>query len=157
MPKPAETRLGHRRRVVASDPVVAAPVEVQRAPDPNPAWLDSTKAAWAAYWRSDISRIVLDVDAPSISRLFALYDQHERAMDVVRKALVVKGSTGQIRTNPLADHALKLEGVILRLENELGLTPLARSRLGIAIARSPTVDGMSRPPSPYQHLRAVND
>jgi P27 family predicted phage terminase small subunit len=156
MPKPADKVQGHRARPVVKDPVVQAP-EVQRTPDPKADWLDSTKTAWAVYWRSDVARIVLDVDAPSIFRLFSLYDQHERSMDVVRMALVVKGSTGQIRTNPLADHALKLEGVILRLENELGLTPLARSRLGIQIARVPTTEGMAQAPSPYGHLRAVND
>jgi hypothetical protein len=105
MPKPADKVQGHRARPVVKDPVVQAP-EVQRTPDPKADWLDSTKTAWAVYWRSDVARIVLDVDAPSIFRLFSLYDQHERSMDVVRMALVVKGSTGQIRTNPLADHAM---------------------------------------------------
>jgi P27 family predicted phage terminase small subunit len=65
-----------------------------------------------------------------------MYDQYSRVQKVVKKSLVVRGSTGQIRTNPLAEHALKLETQILRLENELGLTPMARQRLGIAVGEA---------------------
>ena len=67
-----------------------------------------------------------------------MYDQYARVQKVVKKSLVVRGSTGQIRTNPLAEHALKLETQILRLENELGLTPMARQRLGIAVGEAAT-------------------
>ena len=59
-------------------------------------------------------------------------------MDVVRKALVVRGSTGQIRANPLADLALRLDASIVRLENELGVTPAARGRMGIRISAPET-------------------
>jgi P27 family predicted phage terminase small subunit len=86
-----------------------------------------------------------------------MYDQHSRAMEVVGKALVVKGSTGQIRANPLADLALKLEGSIGRLEGELGLTPAARQRMGIRLVqpvRQPTAAPETRP-SRYAHLREV--
>jgi phage terminase small subunit len=154
LPKPADQSHGHRRRRVAKDATVQAPAEPQ-VKMPSEDWLDSTKAAWAVYWKSDVARVVLDVDEPSIRRLFGLYDQHERAMEVVRKALVVRGSTGQIRTNPLADHALRLEGAILRLEDVLGITPAGRSRLGIGVNhpadRGPVGLGAGR----YAHLRVV--
>jgi len=47
---------------------------------------------------------------------------------------MVAGSQGQPRLNPALDGLMKLEGAILRLENELGLTPSARLRLGITFA-----------------------
>jgi P27 family predicted phage terminase small subunit len=93
----------------------------------------ATERAWDAFWRSPMAGLTAEVDIQPIVRLFGLYAQHEKAAEVVSQALMVKGSTGQIRVNPLADHMLKLEGAILRLENELGLTPMARARLGIEI------------------------
>ena len=47
---------------------------------------------------------------------------------------MVAGSQGQPRLNPALDGLMKLETAILRLENELGLTPSARLRLGITFA-----------------------
>ena len=47
-----------------------------------------------------------------------------------------KGSTGQPKVNPLIELVLKLEDKMLKLENELGLTPLARQRLGIAFGEA---------------------
>jgi phage terminase small subunit len=47
-------------------------------------------------------------------------------------ALLGTGSKGQAIINPLILLTLKLEEKILKLEQELGLTPLARQRLGIA-------------------------
>jgi len=42
-----------------------------------------------------------------LSGVFGMYDQYARVQKVVKKSLVVRGSTGQIRTNPLAEHAFK--------------------------------------------------
>ena len=81
-----------------------------------------------------MAAVASEVDLPVIRRLFVMYDQYEKAIEIVSKAIVVKGSTGQIRVNPVGDYAFKLAGQILRLEEELGLTPLSRQRLGIAVA-----------------------
>ena len=50
--------------------------------------------------------------------------------------LLAEGSKGQAVINPLIQLTLKLEEKILRLEQELGLTPLARQRLGIAFGEA---------------------
>ena len=155
VPKPADKLLGHRKRTPRAVKAEASPVV-----EPMEGWLPATKEAWATYWSSDLAAITLGVDRPSIRRLFDMYDQYARAMDVVRAALVVRGSTGQLRTNPLADHALRLDGVILRLENELGLTPAARGRLGISVSRPVADEGRDAPDGGpdlgmYRHLRAV--
>ncbi|MGQ0669340.1 MAG: P27 family phage terminase small subunit [Actinomycetota bacterium] len=125
--KSPEAAQGHRTRNV-----IALPGRRERdTPEPPEGLLPATTVSWATFWADDIAGLVREVNVPVVARLFELYDQRARAMEVVKLALVVKGSTGQVRVNPLADYVLKLEGAILRLENELGLTPMARLRLGI--------------------------
>ncbi len=155
LPKDPDKLLGHRRRAPRATPGASGAGIGQ--PEPRPEWRDDTKASWRAYWSSDLALLALDVDAPAIARLFAMYDQHARSMELVSQALVVRGSTGQIRTNPLADHALRLESAIVRLENELGLTPAARTRMGLVIRRA-VPQPLGAPvtkPSRYEHLREV--
>jgi P27 family predicted phage terminase small subunit len=154
LPKDPSKLHGHRPVAAPRRPVQA--VEFT-PPDPVAEWRDDTKTAWATYWGSDLAGMALAVDTPAIRRLFSMYDQYARAMEVVGKALVVKGSTGQIRANPLADYALKLDSAILRLENELGLTPAGRNRLGIQI-RLPIHQPTTAPSvtdSPYAHLKVA--
>jgi P27 family predicted phage terminase small subunit len=156
LPKDPEALLGHRARAQRQRAEPAAP-SGPRIPAARAEWRPETRAAWRAFWRSEMAGVTAAVDLPAIHRLFAMYDQHARAMEVVGKALVVKGSTGQIRANPLADLALKLEGSIGRLEGELGLTPAARQRMGIRLVqpvRQPAVAPETRP-SRYAHLREV--
>lgn len=118
-----------------------------KTPPPPDDLSDAAKKAWRAYWRSGVATTE-DVDLPVVRRLFSLYTQHERAAEVVKQALVVKGSMGQIRVNPLADHVLKLESAILRLENELGLTPGSRARLGVTLTAPEDV----KPPAVIDEL-----
>lgn len=135
LPKPADRAQGHRKRGT----VVALPAPTGLAyepPRPPPNLLKATRDAWDAYWRSDVAGLTQEVDLPALRRLFRIYDQFDRAMAIVQKAMAVKGSTGQIRVNPLADYAAKLDTQALRLENELGLTPLARQRLSSAVGEA---------------------
>ncbi len=130
LPKPKERLAGHRQ----AGPALELVSEPSPAPEPPVELSEEVATAWEAYWRSDVARVASEVDLPVVRRLFRMYEQYEQALEVVRKAIVVRGSTGQIRVNPLADYAFKLSGQILRLEEELGLTPLSRQRLGIALA-----------------------
>lgn len=155
LPKDPDALLGHRSKAPRA-PSAPAPGAF-RPPRARADWLPATRAAWRAFWASDMASVAAAVDLPAIGRLFAMYDQHARAMEVVGKALVVRGSTGQIRANPLADLALKLEGSIGRLEGELGLTPAARQRMGIRLVqpvRQPTAAPETKA-SRYAHLREV--
>jgi len=143
LPKPSERVAGHRAREPGRV-LELLPAAVQ-APDPPPGLTDQVLVSWESYWASDVAAAASEVDLPLIRRLFVMYDQYAQAIEVVNKAIVVKGSTGQIRVNPLADYAFKLAGQILRLEEELGLTPLARQRLGIAVAeRYRSLDELNR-------------
>jgi hypothetical protein len=46
---------------------------------------------------------------------------------------LVEGSTGQPVLSPFAAEVHRLEGVIAKLEDRFGLTPLARLRLGVTL------------------------
>tara|TARA_B100001250_G_C19541446_1_gene674948 strand:+ start:88 stop:669 length:582 start_codon:yes stop_codon:yes gene_type:complete len=109
-------------------------------PKPYTQWLKITRERWETYWDSDLSQMTQLVDLPALERLFQYYDETERASRTLRKlgskGLLSKGSTGQPRINPLIELMLKVEEKILRLENELGLTPLSRQRLGIAFGEA---------------------
>lgn len=114
-------------------------------PDPPAGLLDETVAAWVNYWEADVAQVATEVDVPALRRLFTYYDQHTRAIATALEEPAVRGSTGQVKVNPFYELALKLEAVILRLENELGLTPMSRMRLGIATGEAAaSLDQMNR-------------
>ena len=141
LPKEDGRAQGHRsqqsKTAVASSAAPALrPVPVALVPEPPEGLLESTLEAWRVYWRSDVARAASPEGMPTIRRLFELYDQRERAMEIVRQTLVVRGSKDQLRLNPVADLVTKLETIILRLETELGLTPMSRARLGIATGQA---------------------
>jgi P27 family predicted phage terminase small subunit len=136
--KPDGRAQGHRRGALLE---LVAPETI---PEPPSGLLSATRTAWETYWRSEVAGAATDVDMPAVRRLFGLYDQFERAQRLARKSLLVPGSKGQARLNPLADYALKLDTAILRLENELGLTPMSRARLGLTIgAMRRTLDDLN--------------
>lgn len=107
-------------------------------PKPPPGMLAATRRAWARYWKSDVASVVTDADHDAIERLFLLRDEHARAMRAVRSTgqRLVSGSRNQPRLNPIYDLIFKLEGAIHTLETELGASPLARARLGIAVGQA---------------------
>jgi len=138
--KPQAQRQGHheagwRARGQTSQALVVLPGGKQTPeaiPQP-PKGLDRRlRRAWRAFWESSVAQVASEVDGPIIRRLFELYLQREHALKAVEAGMFMKTPTG-VRVNPALDALLKLEGVILRLENEIGVTPMARARLGIAV------------------------
>jgi P27 family predicted phage terminase small subunit len=100
--------------------------------------------AWSEFWHSELSQLVKATDLSSVRRLFNYYQQHEDLTAIFQKGRMVAGSQGQPRLNPALDGLMKLEAAILRLENELGLTPSARLRLGITFADAQaSLDGLN--------------
>lgn len=114
-------------------------------PDPPEGLSEAQVASWSVFWRSELSQLVKATDLSSVKRLWNYYQQHEDLTGIFAKGRMVAGSTGQPRLNPALDGLMKLEGAILRLENELGLTPSARLRLGITFAdASNSLDALAR-------------
>lgn len=133
--KPDGARQGHRKGGLAVVPArVSADVQVPAAPRE---WLKGTKDRWAAYWRSDVALVAGEVDLMAAERLFTYTDEWTRAVRALRQAgRVTTGSVGQVRLSPMVDYIKTLEQAIGRLSSELGLTPLARARLGIAVGQA---------------------
>ena len=103
-------------------------------PDPPEGLSEANLESWDEFWHSELSQLVKRTDLASVRRLWDYYQQHEDLTGIFAKGRMVAGSQGQPRLNPALDGIMKLEGAILRLENELGLTPSARLRLGITFA-----------------------
>jgi P27 family predicted phage terminase small subunit len=103
-------------------------------PEP-PDGLDGARLeSWRGFFESELSQLVNGTDLSAVHRLWSYYQQHADLTNIFAKGRMVAGSTGQPRLNPALDGLMKLETAILRLENELGLTPSARLRLGITFA-----------------------
>jgi P27 family predicted phage terminase small subunit len=140
LPKEEGRAQGHRQRKqpagVSTSAAVLRQVAVPDVPEAPEGLLESTLESWRVYWRSDVAQATTEAGRPTVRRLFELYDQRERAMEIVKQTLVVRGSKDQLRLNPVADLVTKLETIILRLETELGLTPMSRARLGIATGQA---------------------
>ena len=138
IPKDKDKLVGHRDNSLN---VIKGGVAFD-APKPNSRWLRRTKTQWQDYWGSDLAKTAQIVDFPAFYRLFQFYDEAERANRTIQSmgsaGLIDVGSKGQPVVNPLINLTLKLEDKILRLEQELGLTPLARQRLGIAYSEAQT-------------------
>ena len=76
------------------------------------------------------------VDLPLIERWIQISDEYERVFAIFKQTSLVKGSTGQPALNPLASYIASLWVELRAAETELGMTPLARQRLGIAYGQA---------------------
>jgi len=136
-PLPKEEGKRQRRRSSANLKLIAQhdPDAVVVPPAPE-GMSDRQLETWSEFWRSELAALVRSTDLAVVRRLWGYYQQHEELTRTFDRSRLVPGSTGQPRINPAHDALMKLEGAILRLENELGLTPSARLRLGITFADS---------------------
>lgn len=131
--KPEQRRQAHnadRYKVVALAPNPIA------APDPPKGLLKATRGLWDEFWTSDVARAVQPADLDGLVRLIQYRDEWQRLMDAYRADRFVSGSTGQVKVNPALDKALALEGAMGKLAADLGLSPMARMRLGIAVGQA---------------------
>lgn len=86
---------------------------------------------WDAIWR-EAKWLAPATDIDVVTRLCEALDMRQ----AMRKALdqagfYVKGSQGQLRPNPLLTQIRAQEAQILSLEQECGLTPVSRGRMGV--------------------------
>ena len=134
IPKPVGMAHGHRRKTAVTLRDSGDRLPVPRAP---PGLLAVSRKRWRAYWLSTLAQAVdRQVDLPLIERWISLSDEYERVTAILRQTRLVKGSVGQPTLNPLASYTFSLAGEIRAAETELGMTPLARQRLGIAYGQA---------------------
>jgi P27 family predicted phage terminase small subunit len=133
--KPPELRQGKPRGPQPKD--VALRDEAPPVPLPPRGLLARTRQRWRDYWASPVARAVDPVaDLHRVERWIRAVDEYERCYPTFVRARLTEGSMKQTSMNPLAGYLHQLEGTIARAETELGLTPMARLRLGIAYGQA---------------------
>jgi hypothetical protein len=90
--------------------------------------------AWNGYWTDTVSGVMRDSDASLVLRWVRNVDRYHRLMAEADRSPMVAGSTGQQRANPVYDLVLKIETSIKADEQQLGVGPLNRLRLGTIFA-----------------------
>lgn len=134
LPKPVGTAQGHRRHRSAA---LTKADRQRRIPRPPTGLLQINKKRWRAYWESNLAKAAdRAVDLPRIERWIGVLDEYDRLNEVFKQTRLVKGSTGQPTLNPLAGYLISLLAELRAAETELGMTPLARQRLGIAYGQA---------------------
>lgn len=136
-PKPAEQRKREGnagKRPLPDVVLVSGRPDLDEMREPPAHLTDDAKD----FWKDSVVRLVdvgiLDrVDVPALEQLCEQYARVRAAQRVIAEVgMFARGSTGQIREHP----ALKIEreatAMFLRLAEHFALTPIARTRLGLA-------------------------
>jgi P27 family predicted phage terminase small subunit len=135
-PKPIEQRIqeGNPGRRPLPQPVQLDRKNLEEMREPPEALDPAAKE----FWRFAVDRLieadVLDrVDAPALEMLATAYARVGHARDAIKKyGHFTRGSNGQVKEHP----AVKLEresvALFLKLAEQYALTPVARTRLGLA-------------------------
>ena len=137
-PAPAKKKTATARAKKAGLEVVAGgagqAATQPKVPKADALWLASTKKQWAEFWSAPAAKkLAPALDLAAVERLFTLYDERARSLSTFRRNRLVKGSQGQVVLNPLGRQINSLNTAILQLEDRLGLSPLARLKMNIAI------------------------
>lgn len=129
--KAAGALTGHRKnddtpadlRVLVTQDPAAPPASPAVPPLPPGTWLKVTKERWERFWTSPIAwHTDRDCDDPVVLRWIRAFDRWERANRALsRQGMIVEGSTGQDRLNPLAAYIDRLETAMRREERQLGI------------------------------------
>jgi P27 family predicted phage terminase small subunit len=134
IPKPLGMAHGHRRQTGTTLIATSERRPVPRAPA---GLLAVSRKRWRAYWQSNLAQAVdRQVDFPRIERWIEMSDEYEKVNAILKQTRLVKGSMGQPTLNPLAGYLSILLAELRAAETELGMTPLARQRLGIAYGQA---------------------
>lgn len=146
MPRPPKPAAERQRTNSPSVGLVLIEDKRVVAPSAPKGLLKSTTDAWTVFWRSQMAQLVqVDTDLPALTRLFALYDEHERCYRASREDRLVIGSQGQYVLNPLYRQMVTLETEIRNLEDRFGLSPMARLKLGITFGEAHrSLDSLNR-------------
>ena len=134
MPGPAPKAAARRqrsRRDMGSD---IGLVRAAGSAPPMPRGLcRQAQTAWKGYWADVLSGVMRASDGTLIGRWVRNLDRYHRLLAEADRSPMVSGSTGQPRTNPIYDLAFKIEASIKDDEKQLGIGPLNRLRLGVAL------------------------
>ena len=104
---------------------------------------ESQKEAWDLYWSSNVANATDTVDLSLIIRLFRYRAELEESLDYwqglsISERYEVQNTkfTVKRQTHPIAKRIQDLEKIVTSLENQVGLSPLSRARLGIELSNA---------------------
>ena len=111
-------------------------VELQPPPPlPEGEWSPSTVEAWGRYWASPVSATVdRNADWPLVLKWLQAEEEYGRLDAVIRRAPVVRNQAGDLVPNPAIRRLDQLHRVLTMAYQQLGMTPMARFRLGLSLA-----------------------
>jgi P27 family predicted phage terminase small subunit len=101
--------------------------------DPPDGLSEQSLALWDAYWSDTVSTVQTPVDRGVLTRWITEYDRYLRTVAEADACPLVLGSTGQQVENPLYKIAYRALDAAERCEKQMGVGPLYRSNLGIAV------------------------
>lgn len=128
-PKPPSKRI---RKTTRSLEVVS---RVNKPPMPR--WLCAeVQAAWQAFWSDPVAGAMTPADTAVAIRWAKNSARRLKLIAEADREPLVSGSQGQARPNPLYRLAMLLEASIRADEQQLGVGPLNRLRLGLAVSES---------------------
>jgi P27 family predicted phage terminase small subunit len=129
-PKPPSRRI---RKTTKSIGVVRSAAIAPRMPR---GLCQRAQQAWQAFWGDVASGAMRPADTIVAVRWISDLDRYFRLVAQADREPIVTGSQGQIRANPLYDTAFKLQSAINDAERRIGISPLDRLRLGVALSES---------------------
>lgn len=106
--------------------------DVPDVPKANPSWLPSICADWDAFWSSDVARAVTPSDMAMVYRLF----EYRNDLIEIRIRRFRQGPLDGNEERTEVVRMKDLETMILKLEDRVGASPLARARLGIEVGNA---------------------
>lgn len=101
--------------------------------DPPEGLSDSARTLWDTYWDDAVATVATPVDRGLLLRWITEYDRYLRTVAEADLEPLVRGSTGQPSENPLYKIAYRALDAAERCERQMGIGPLHRSSLGIAV------------------------
>lgn len=127
--KPAGTTVDRRNGRQARELVA---VEGGRI-DPPAGICQEALEVWDAYWIDAVSNVLTPADRGLLLRWIREYDRYLRTVAEADLEPLVTGSTGQPVENPLYRIAYRALDAAERCERQIGVGPLFRSNLGVAV------------------------
>lgn len=114
--------------------LTAGPLEQFDLPSRRPAWLVTTREAWAGAWADPIAQAWTAGDRPILLRWIDSLDRADRALRRADRKPVVLGGNMQVTEHPSYGTAARAIATAEKCEQQLGFGALNRERLGFTIA-----------------------